>query len=233
MSILVIPECGWNWNGDIGMAKELIHACADAGAKIVKFQLYDIDKIKSEKDDNYYGLKKCQLSRNDMLLLSEECTKAGVEFYASTFDVDRLLWYMETNPKRLKLASRSIHDNSLINAMLSTKLPIIASLGNWNNNKLPKFKADFLYCQSRRSILKDGVLNFPGTFFLPDGPTGFSDHTIGLKWPIKAVLHGARIIEKHVTLDKNLPGWDQPASLYPYELKIFIDFCGTNIPKEK
>lgn len=222
--ILTIAEAGWNWNGDIGMAKELIWAIADTGADIIKFQLYDIDKIKSEKDDNYYGLKKCQLSRDDMIKLYETSCDAGIEFCASTFDVDRLLWYMETKPKRLKLASRSINDIKLIKSMISTGLPIIASLGSWTGKSFPDFNADFLWCQSRRSILKDGVLNFPDEFNVNGGYSGISDHTIGYRWLIKAINDGATIIEKHVTFDKNLPGWDQPASFTPDEFRRLIDF---------
>ena len=221
MSHQTVSEIGHNFNSDLFKAIDLIHASKDCGCDYVKFQLYDTDKIKSPGDTNYSELKKAQLSYNDMWFLYETAKKAEIGFICSVFDVERLNWYMETDPIVHKIASRSIFDEELIREMKLTQVPIIASLGAWDKPDFPKLKADFLFCLSRRDILQNGVTNFPEKF---DKYAGFSDHTIGIEWAKKAIDRGARIIEKHFTIDHNLRGWDQCASATYKEMKEIVDY---------
>lgn len=228
---LIIAEIGHNFCGDIKLAHDLIHAAKAVGCDIAKFQLYDIDSIKKPGDTNYEELKRSQLTEDQMLSLYETAKKIGIEFLCSTFDIERLGWYMKTNPKRFKIASRSINNIELIKAMRKIKnTPIIASLGAWESKidkyglptKLPRFRADFLYCQSRRDILRHG-LKLP--FEFDNKVVGYSDHSIGVYAAINAMGRGARIIEKHFTFDLNMPGWDQPSSATPQAMKIIVDYA--------
>ena len=217
---MILVELGHNFT-DIKMAKEMIWVVKDCGAEIVKFQLYDIDKIKIPSDIHYRELKDSQLTKEQTIELAEECRKADMEFMASAFDTERLGWLEDIGVRRHKIASRSIFDQELIQAMEKTGKPIIASLGAWKKKELPNIKADFLYCLTRKEIETFGVRNFPEKF---DRLAGFSDHTVGIEWALEAIDRGARIIEKHFTLDKNMAGCDQAGSATPDELKRICDY---------
>lgn len=220
--ILTIIEIGHNFGKDMAMAKQLIWEAKRCGADIAKFQLYDVDKIKQPHETHYQELKDSQLTKEQITELAEECEKADIEFFASAFDMERFIWLEEIGVKRHKIASRSIYDKELITAMEKTGKPIIASLGNWKGEGLPKIKnAQFLYCLTRHQIEDNGVQNFPERF---DRLAGFSDHTIGLEYAKLAIDKGARIIEKHFTFNKNLAGCDQAASMTPLELRELIDY---------
>lgn len=231
--LFIISEAGWNWDGDIEKAKELIYASVYGRADAVKFQLYDVDKIKKPSDDNYNGLKKNQLSKDDMHFLYEESKKAGIEIFFSVFDIERFNWLNEINVYRHKIAGRTILNNEIKTAMINSGKPVIASLqpsviNNKNIGSLfpPKSNVDYLYCLSRRDIIKNGVYGIPVNFGKGSLFSGFSDHTIGTEWAKRIVSLGASIIEKHITIDKNSPGWDVPASMTPEELleiRIFAD----------
>ncbi len=209
----------------MSLAKTMITEAKAIGGEIVKFQLYDTDKIKKPYQSRYFELKFSELNFEEVKELKAYCDKIGIEFMASAFDVERLDWLQQIGVKRHKLASRSINDTELIQAMEKTGKPIIVSLGNWNKKELPKIKnAEFLYCVSEYPayITED---MFPKKF---DKYAGFSDHTIGTYWAREAIKRGAKIIEKHFTLSKTLPGHNQKGSAEPYEIKDFVTYCKQN-----
>ncbi len=219
--IFITAEIGHNHMGNIRLAKLMIEEAKLCGADAVKFQAYDTDKIKKPWQSRYFELKFSELTKQEFRELKEHCDKVGIEFFASAFDIERLGWLEELGVKRHKIASRSIYDTKLIRAMEKTGKPIIVSLGNWKEPFLPKIKnAQFLYCVSEYPayITND---TFPSKFV---EYAGFSDHTIGMYWAREAVKRGATIIEKHFTLDKNLPGHDQKGSAEPFELKDFVTY---------
>lgn len=213
---MIIAEIGHNWNCDLMTAEKMINQAALAGADVVKFQLYNTDYIKSPHESNYKELKAAELSKNDLLFLYRAAKYAEIEFLVSIFDSERFDWLEELGIKlkRHKIASRTIRDMKLLDKVIASGLPIIASLGEWNEEQppsyFPKERTNFLLCQSRRSILQEGFKGLPQKFKIPI--TGFSDHTIGNEWALNAIDRGARIIEKHFTLNRNWAGWDQPAS---------------------
>lgn len=218
---LVIAEIGHNHGGDMILAKELISAAAECGVNYVKFQLYDVDKIKKPSDNTYGELKKAQLSKLDMVdLWKYTYCKTRARFMCSVFDMERLEWYMSIVPSVHKLASRSIMDNELIETMQKTGKPIIASLGMWDSLTLPEFDADFLFCLTRREVLVNGVHDLPVKY--EDKLKGFSDHTVGVEYALNAIDRGATIIEKHFTFNKNWAGWDQPSSATPNEMREIV-----------
>ena len=222
----IIAEIGQNHNGDIEIARDLIHAAAENGADVAKFQTFDAKALfptKEEGNEWYDYNCATELTRDDLNLLNEECQKAGIEFMSSAFDVERVSWLQELGVKRHKLASRSIHQPDLINAIKNTGKPIICSLGMWNNPKFPVIEASggiyYLYCVCKYPTplvdLKLQDITFdPQTSF-----AGFSDHTIGIAGSITAIARGARILEKHFTLDQSMYGPDHQGSMTPAELK--------------
>jgi len=217
--ILIISEIGHNGNGNMRLNKLMIEESKKCGADIAKFQLYDTDTIKKPWQSRYMELKMAELTYEDCVELKEYCDEIGIEFMASAFSVDRVEWLEKLGVKRHKLASRSIYDKETIKAMEKTGKPIIASLGAWKEDELPKIEnAHFLYCVSEYPAYISAK-DFPIEFVDPEG---FSDHSIGCYWAREALKRGATIIEKHFTLSHELPGHNQKGSAEPWELK---DLC--------
>lgn len=222
--ITIIAEIGQNHNGDMRLAKELIREAKANGADIAKFQLFDTDYIFKPDFKWYKEAKQAELTKEQVKELHKECQKVGIEFLASVFDVERVKWTEEIGMRRYKIASRSIYDKELIKAIEKTKKPIIASLGMWKEPEFPKIqgKVDYLFCVSKYPTLDEDLTGFPEKF---DRYSGFSDHTIGIKWAIEAMKRGAKIIEKHFTLDKNMHGPDHKCSIEPHELKELVKYA--------
>ena len=222
----IIAEIGQNHNGDIGLAKELIQAAAENGAEVAKFQLYDAKALFPKNDNPWYEYNcKTELSREQLVELYEECSRVDIEFMASAFDVERIGWLESLGAKRYKIASRSINEQPLIQALINTGKPLIASLGMWSDEKFPvinsKDDVDFLYCVSKYPT-ELTELHFNDISFTRYA--GFSDHTIGTTAAITACVRGSKILEKHFTLDKTMCGPDHAGSMEPEELKRISSF---------
>lgn len=220
--MFIIAEIGGNHCGDIVLAKEMIYAASESGADMAKFQLYSTELIKSPGDRNFDYLKSVELTKDDMLILNEECNFAGIEFGASVFDLERKAWVDEIDIARYKLASRSINDTQLVNEIAQSGKPVIASIQEGFADGPKDYNFDYLYCVSRTQIIENGF-ELPNNIF--STYSGFSDHTVGIDWSLRALDGGAKIIEKHFTLDHNLPGWDQPGSATPEELRVIVDYA--------
>lgn len=223
--MLIIAEIGQNHNGDMAMARELITAAKEAGADIAKFQLFDVESVFPAGDKKNPERKKAQLSREQVQELSDFCQKVGIEFMASVFDTERLKWCEDIGMKRYKIASRSIYDRQLIDAIADTGKDIIASLGMYQDKGFPRIdtsgRVDFLYCVAKYPAYPEDI-NFLTVDF--NEFSGFSDHTIGIEASLIAMARGARIIEKHFTLNKKLRGPDHIISMEPYELRQLVEF---------
>jgi sialic acid synthase SpsE len=218
----IIAEIGQNHNGDINLAKELINHAKKSGANVAKFQVYDARKLFPPLTENPWFEYNCltELKKENVFELNEYCQKIGIEFMASVFDCERLEWLEEIEVKRYKVASRSLADRELLGALIKTKKPLIISLGAWKEKDFPVIDTtehvDFLYCISKyptplsELLLKD--VNF-------NKYSGFSDHTLGITAACASFVLGAKIIEKHLTLDKEAYGPDHSCSMTPDELK--------------
>jgi len=223
--MLIIAEIGQNHNGDMEVAKKLITAAKEMGADIAKFQLYNVDSILPPTFEWYKEAKEAQLSKEQVVDLADWCKKVNIEFIASVFDVERVRWCEEIGVKRYKIASRSIYDEQLIAAIAGTGKDIIASLGMYKGKEFPRIdttgKVDFLYCVAKYPTAAED-LNFLEIDF--NKYSGFSDHTIGIEAALVAMARGAKIIEKHFTLDKKMHGPDHIISMEPKELKQIVEF---------
>ncbi len=224
-TIEIIAEIGQNHNGDMALAKELIQEAKKAGADVAKFQLYDAKRLFPKENNPWYEYNlSTELSRDNLKELVAECHRVGIEFMASVFDEERIQWLEEVNVKRYKIASRSIFDKPLIEGLIKTKKPLIASLGHWKDDRFPEIAAtrvDYLYCISNYPTQLN-ELNFKNVDFTKY--SGFSDHTIGTSATLMAIARGANIIEKHYTLDKTLFGPDHVCSMDSNELKQICQF---------
>lgn len=224
----IFAEIGQNHNGDLELAKELILQAKKNGADVAKFQVYNAKKLFPPRDVNEWFDYNCktELSKQDVSILKDFCDKNKIEFMASVFDLERIEWLEDLGVLRYKVASRSIYDNELLDALSSLNKPLILSLGMWKEKEFPKInskaKVEFLYCISKypTKLSEVNLINVDFSKY-----SGFSDHTEGVTSSIFAITKGARIIEKHLTLDKAMYGPDHSCSMNPEELKIISNFA--------
>ena len=116
----IIAEIGQNHNGDMALARQLIRSAKENGADVAKFQLYDARALFPKEGNEWFDYNcKTELSHDQIRELADECRRAGIEFMASVFDVERIAWLEEVGVKRHKIASRSIHDVALIESLVA------------------------------------------------------------------------------------------------------------------
>src|SRR5580698_4505097 len=150
----IIAEIGQNHNGDMELARRLITEAKAAGASVAKFQVYDARALFPKEGNEWFDYNcRTELSRADVEMLAAECARAGIEFMASAFDVERVRWLERAGVRRYKIASRSVRDRALIDACAATGRRLIVSLGMWDEDGFPQVRApggvDFLYCISK------------------------------------------------------------------------------------
>jgi len=239
---VIIAEVGINHNGNLALAKEMIDAAVENGADIVKFQTFTVEEFyvedfaKSKKGWNrntlFEDLKSLEFSEEEWFELKEHADQKGIMFLSTPFspkDVDLLA---KLNVKGYKIASMDLSNPPFIRYIAQKGNPLILSVGMSTIKEIDiaiESLIDFnipialLYCVSLYPPTVDKVhLRSIETLkrMYPHIPIGYSDHTIGIHVPIAAITMGAQIIEKHFTIDKNLPGPDQKVSMDPTELRI-------------
>lgn len=238
MKIEIIGEIGINHNGDMDLAREMIHLVKDAGADVAKFQIYDpeelLDKNHPVLKPHWDTIMRARLSEAQVLLLKNECDRVGIEFMASVFAPWAVKITESVGMKRYKIGSPSIYETELARAVAKTGKPVIISYGKAEPDKPPEIvrlagmKPRFrhLYCVAKYPTPLGDVRfftvfgkNLLSVFARPYGYDGFSDHTEGITAAVMAMVLGARIIEKHVTMDKKLPGPDHICSAEPSEFR--------------
>lgn len=200
MALEIIAELHPQHGGDMGAIREYIRVAAQNGADVAKFQLYDAEPLLGSDAWNYL-----QLSYEDTKTIKRWCDQDEIEFMASVFDSERLGWCEELGVARYKIASRTVAtDEALCAAILETGKPVIASLGMWDKPQFPfqdSPNVSYLFCRSDYPALLETIPDFP-VDFVHDGLAGYSDHTLGIDACLLAIARGARIIEKHFTLNK-------------------------------
>lgn len=252
MKVIIIAEAGVNHNGDIVKAEQLIDAAVDAGADYVKFQTFKADKIVSkeapkavyqqknmsgEEDATQYGmLKKLELSEADHYRLSNYASSRGIKFLSTAFDLDSITFLEKLGIDTFKIPSGEITNYPYLVRIARTNKPVILSTGMaymkeiqdavtvLQTHGVQKEKITILHCNTEyptpfEDVNLKAMLTIGHQFGVP---YGYSDHTLGIEVPVAAVALGAVVIEKHFTLDRNLPGPDHKASLEPAELKAMV-----------
>lgn len=248
--VIIIAEAGVNHNGDLQQARKLIDAAVDAGVDFVKFQTFKADKLVTrkakrasyqdqntgDKDSQYEMLKKLELSEEDHRELIEYCKERGIDFLSTGFDDESLKFLKSLELDLAKVPSGEITNLPYLKVMAKLFPRIVLSTG----------MADIEEVKQAYKVLLDNGTNPENIIVLhcnTEYPTpmedvnlkamlhikqelqtevGYSDHTLGIEVPIAAVALGAKLIEKHFTLDRSLPGPDHRASLEPAELKDMV-----------
>ncbi|NQE54222.1 hypothetical protein C5S29_11565 [ANME-1 cluster archaeon GoMg3.2] len=242
----IIAEAGVNHNGNINLAKKLIDAAKDAGADAVKFQTFKAENVviknaekaeyqKTVKEESQYGmLKKLELTEEDFRELADYAKKDGILFLSSPFDKESVDLLDELDVPAFKIASGEMTNFPLLRYIAKKGKPIILSTGMSTLGEVEEALNSIRSEGVEEVILLHCISNYPARIedvnlrameTLKQAfqiPVGFSDHTLGITASIAAAALGACVIEKHFTLDRNLPGPDHKASLEPDELKEMV-----------
>lgn len=245
--VYVIAEIGANHNGDMILAKKQIDQAKKSGADCVKFQSWQPGSINSKKDFddnvNYTDSKKKHfgslremvneyfLSFDEHRILKDYCDEINIDFSSSPFTIEEVDLLKSLDVPFIKVASMDIVYHDLLKYIAKTGLPVVLSTGMASLSEIDiavKTLEDagakeiiLLHCISiyppkNQDIRLKNIEMLSNTFNLK---VGFSDHSIGSAIPLAAVALGSVIIEKHFTLDKDLPGWDHAISANPKELE--------------
>ncbi|HWU42813.1 MAG TPA: N-acetylneuraminate synthase [Bdellovibrio sp.] len=247
---LIIAEAGVNHNGSLENALKLIDVASDAGVDIVKFQTFKAANLVTKsarmaeyqknnigkEETQYEMLKKLELSFKDHDELVKHCQKRSIRFLSTAFDFESLEFLKSLKMGLWKIPSGEITNLPYLEKIGSYGDPVILSTGMADlsevqqavgaliNAGLSRDKISVLHCNTEYPTpMKDVNLNaMKAMGDLLNIEYGYSDHTMGIEIPIAAVALGARVIEKHFTLDRSMPGPDHRASLEPNELKAMV-----------
>jgi len=249
-SCFIIAEAGVNHNGDIKLAKRLIDVAKSAGVDAVKFQTFKSEELVTEtahmadyqeknikgKESQLRMLKKLELNYADFTKLKEYCDKKDIIFL-STPHTENAVDFLESLVPAYKIASGDLTNLPFLEKIAEKEKPIILSTGMGKmsevreaiitiNKKTKGCKIMLLHCTTNYPCpLSEVNLRAMNTLKkeFKDLVVGYSDHTEGVLVSLMAVALGAKVLEKHFTLDKNMCGPDHKASLNPQELKDMVD----------
>ena len=243
--VMIIAEAGVNHNGSLELAKKLVLAAKKAGADYVKFQSFKTEKLVSKfaqkaeyqkkttdsSESQFAMIKKLELSEQDHLDLIAYCQELGIGFSSSPFDKDGIGYLHSLGVDFFKVPSGEITNLPYLRELANFELPIILSTGMCTTSEvrdalevLKGKDVTVLHCNTEYPTpMKD--VNLMAMLALRDEfnvKIGYSDHTLGIEVPIAAVALGAKVIEKHFTLDNKMEGPDHKASLEPHELEQMV-----------
>lgn len=248
--VLIIAEAGVNHNGDSAIAKQLIDVAVEAGVDIIKFQTWktellvtpdaamaEYQQINTQKTESQFSmLKKLELSYPEFIELKRYCDHKKIEFM-STPDEETSATFLNDLQDKFKIGSGELTNTPFLRHIASFGKPVILSTGmgtlaeiehaldtllaaGLSLSEITILHASTQYPTPMSDVNLRAMLSIAHAF--PGVNIGYSDHTLGIEVPIAAVAMGACIIEKHITLDKTMPGPDHQASLAPDELKAMV-----------
>ena len=244
--VFIVAEAGVNHNGNFKLAKKLIDVAAKANVDAIKFQTFDPDTLVTQsaatadyqaKDENktdknqYDMLKRLMLPRAWHRELKQYAENKNLVFLSTPFSLDDAVFLKKLGIKAIKVSSTDTENIPYLAEIAKWNLPIILSTGM---SALPEIKESVRTIQkagNNKLIVLHCTTNYPTPYKesnirvittlqkgLKNIPIGFSEHTIGIEVAVASVALGTRLIEKHFTLDRRMPGPDHFASLEPDEL---------------
>jgi N,N'-diacetyllegionaminate synthase len=248
--ILIIAEAGVNHNGDLALAKQLIDVAAEAGADLVKFQTFSADRLvtrRAKKADyqtqttgsietQHQMLSRLELSAEMHQALIAHCAARGIGFFSTGFDNESVDFLVSLGQNHFKIPSGEITNLPYLRhigkfgkaVILSTGMATLgdieATIAVLGQAGTPRSLITVLHCTTEyptpmTEVNLRAMQSIQAAFGVA---VGYSDHTPGIEVAIAAAALGATVIEKHFTIDRNLPGPDHKASLEPDELKAMV-----------
>ena len=249
-NVLIIAEIGVNHNNKLSIAKKLINVAKQSGANFVKFQTYKTENLVrkftattsyqknnlKKKIDQFEMLKKLELSETNHKKIIQYCKKKKIIFLSSPFDIESLNLLFKFKIFTIKIASGEITNFALLKAIAKKAKKIFLSTGMSNineisdalniliNNGAKKKNITILHCHSDypTKLIDVNLLAMCEIKKNFKMDVGYSDHTTGNETAIAAVALGAKVIEKHITLKKNMFGPDHAASMEPKNFTNFV-----------
>lgn len=249
--VLIIAEAGVNHNGQLDLALQLIDKAADAGADVVKFQTfksenlvsisaekaeYQINNSSEKTETQYEMLKKLELKEEWYSVLIDRCRARGIQFLSTGFDEESMDFLEGLNFPFYKIPSGEITNRPYLLHVAGKRKPVILSTGMANLQEvkaavtvleeggLKRSEITVLHCNTEYPTPFEDV-NLKAMNHIKEElglEIGYSDHTLGIEVSLAAVALGAKVIEKHFTLDRKMDGPDHAASLEPNELKLMV-----------
>jgi len=245
----IIAEAGVNHNGDLNRAKHMIEVASDIGADAVKFQTGKVDEVvtrtapkaayqknlKEPSESQYEMLKRIELTEEEWVELGDFAKNAGIVFFSKPSYEGAVDLLMKMGVPAMKIGSGDVTYLTLLHRVARTGLPIILSTGMSTLGEIEDAMNAIHSEGNADIILLHCTSNYPSSYADANlkamltlkqafqVPVGYSDHSLGITIPIAAVSLGACVIEKHFTLDRNLPGPDHKASLEPNEFREMIN----------
>lgn len=246
----IIAEIGANHNGDMALARKMIDSAKSCGCDAVKFQSWTPDSLVAQEeydrnqqyDDSprkHFGslkemVKRYYLRPEQHIELKKYCDSLGITFFSTPFSVEETDFLEELEVPFYKIASMDVNNLLLLKHIARKNKPIIMSTGmatlaeienavktieQEGNSDIILLHCISIYPPAYEDINLNNIPMLRQTF---DYPVGFSDHTIGISIPLASVALGSCVIEKHFTLNKDLPGWDHEVSANPEEMRIIV-----------
>lgn len=245
---LIIAEAGVNHNGRLDLALQLCDAAKDAGADVVKFQTWKTEKIithdvkqaeyqiknTGSQESQFNMLKRLELTYEDFRKIKKYCDEIGIVFASTADEEDSLDFLIGLGVPFIKIGSGDIGNLPFLRYIGGKKMPVILSTGmstladvDISVNALKEEGAEdvtLLHCTtdypcSYQDVNLKAMLTLRDAFHLS---VGYSDHTIGMEIALAAVSMGAKVIEKHFTLNRHMDGPDHAASTEPKEFKELV-----------
>ena len=247
---IIIAEAGVNHNGDLALARQLIDVAAVAGADLVKFQTFTADRLatrtaqKADYQNRTTGTKESQHEMLSRLQLTDamhheliaHCATRSIGFFSTGFDIESVDLLVRHGQNHFKIPSGEITNLPYLRHIGRLGKSVILSTGMANLGEIeaaidaleaagtPRAMLTVLHCTTEyptpmAEVNLRAMLSIRAAFGVA---VGYSDHTKGIEVAIAAVAMGATVIEKHFTLDRNLPGPDHKASLEPAELNALV-----------
>lgn len=244
--VYIIAEAGVNHNGNIENCFKMIDAAGEAKCDAVKFQFFKAERMYPRsaglldwtdgKKKYSYGIysaaKSFELPDKWINKMIARCRSKGIDFLSSVFDAAGARYLVKNGMKKIKIPSYAVTNLPLLDCCASFNLPIIMSTGgsklgeiedalgviNRHHNKVSLLHCSIKYPTNLRECNLGVIKTLQSAF--PKNPIGYSDHTEQVSdAAVQAVYLGARIIEKHITLDKKMAGPDHFFAIEPAELK--------------
>ena len=231
----LIAEIGWNHMGDMKLAKKMIEKAKESGADFVKFQTWSIDRLKRgswDGDGRRQIYEKAELSLDNHIELKEYCDRVGVTFFSSAFSIKDATMLAEIETDYVKIASTESRNYELLEYVNDVFDNVIVSVGTTTFDEVKKI---FDYVDKDKLTLMHCVSSYPCEYKDANLPkinklkeltdnVGYSDHTGGVLSSIASVEHGVTVIEKHFTIDNDLPGRDNKFAILPNELMYLKNY---------
>ncbi|WP_201352338.1 N-acetylneuraminate synthase [Hydrogenimonas urashimensis] len=248
--VFIIAEAGVNHNGSVELAEKMVDAAAEAGADAVKFQTFRAEKLVTPKAQKAaYQQKNTETSEFQLTMLKKlefdeiahrqligRCRKKGIMFLSTPFDHESIDMLNNLGLEIFKIPSGEITNLPYLRHIGSLKKRVILSTGmadigeiedaldilesaGTSRENITVLHANTMYPTPMEDVNLKAMQTIACTFGCE---MGYSDHTLGIEVPIAAVAMGAKVIEKHFTLDRSMEGPDHRASLEPQELEAMI-----------